>query len=238
MYKQLSFTNIIPETTELSPFYWGENTVLEHEINQLLALKNEEKFIYIWGDFNSGKSHLLQNILNEYPKELSSIYLPMKYMVPYSADCLENLEYQNLILIDDIQYIWHHQEWEEGIFYLFNRIRDNKDSTLIITANTPPSLLDLNLKDLTSRLQWGSCFQIKEPSDDLKLKILIERAEKKGFKLPQSVAQYLLSHYERHLSSLMQILEHLDIESLEAQKQTITIPFVKKCILENSELRN
>jgi len=142
MYKQLSFTNIIPETTELSPFYWGENCLLEHEINQLLTLANEEKFLYIWGDVNSGKSHLLQYILKQYPQKLSSIYLPMNSIITYSAACLENLEHQHLILIDDIQYIRHHQEWEEGIFYLFNRIRDNKESTLVITANKPPALLD------------------------------------------------------------------------------------------------
>lgn len=235
MYKQLSFTNIIPDAQELPFFYWGDNSLLEHQINNLLNLTNEEKFIYIWGDSNSGKTHLLQTIAAKFSNDLSSIYLPLKSISTYSPSCLENLEYQSLVLIDDIETIAKISEWEEGIFHLFNRIRDIKESVLIISGNTPPAQLGLSLPDLTSRLQWGSCFQLREPSDELKLKILIERAEKKGFDLPIMVAQYLISHYERHLSSLMQILEYLDIGSLQAQRQIITIPFVKQCIQEMNQ---
>lgn len=234
MYKQLSFTNIIPDAQELPNFYWGDNSLLKYQIENLLKLPNEERFIYIWGNSNSGKTHLLQNIASKFTEELSSIYLPLKTIFTFPPACLENLEYQNVVLLDDIETIRQNQEWEEGIFHLFNRIRDSKETFLIISGNTPPSKLGLSLPDLTSRLQWGSCFQLKEPSDELKLKILIERAEKKGFDLPPLVAQYLLSHYERHLSSLMEILEYLDIGSLQAQRQTITIPFVKQCIQEIS----
>jgi DnaA family protein len=239
MYKQLSFTNIIPDAQELPLFYWGDNSLLEHQIDNLLQLTNDEKFIYIWGDSNAGKTHLLQTIASKFANELTSIYLPLTSICTYSPSCLENLEYQNLVLIDGIETIAKNQEWEEGMFHLFNRIRDTKETFLIISGNRPPAQLGLHLPDLTSRLQWGSCFQLKEPSDELKLKILIERAEKKGFDLPILVAQYLLSHYERHLSSLMKILEYLDIGSLQAKRQTMTIPFVKQCIQEmNQAVKN
>jgi DnaA family protein len=236
MYKQLSFTNLSPHQQSSPPFYWGENQALQHHLDRLTQTSSDEKFIYIWGPKHYGKTHLLQHLLTQYQNELSSIYLPLELSEHLSPECLENLEFQDMVLMDDLQLIAKQKHWEEALFHLFNRIRDKKTTILIITANAPPGELGLQLPDLISRLKWGVCYQIKEPEDDLKLKILIERAHDEGFELPLSVAQYLLSHYARDLSSLMNILQYLDQGSLEAQRQIISIPFVKKCINELKHL--
>jgi DnaA family protein len=225
--KQLSFTNLIPDHIELPRFYWDKNLRLKSEIERLMS-EEDEKFLYLWGPSDSGKTHLLQTISAELSQDLPSIYLPLKLINSYSAQCLENLEYQHLVIIDDIQAIAQNHEWEHGIFHLFNRIRQQQLTTLIISGDTPPKELGLNLADLSSRLQWGACYQVQEPCDELKLKILMERAQAKGFDLPLQVAQYLLSHSKRQLSKLMTILEQIDIGSLEEQRQKISIPFVKK----------
>lgn len=236
MYKQLSFTNLIPNQQDLAPFYWGENLTLKYHLSGLTDSTIEEKFIYIWGPRHYGKTHLLQHLLIEYQSKLNSIYLPLELSTLLSLDYLENLEEQDLVLIDDLQLIAGRKSWEEGIFHLFNRIRDKKNTSLIIAADAPPAQIGLVLPDLISRLQWGVCYQIQEPNDELKLQILIERAKNKGFELPITVAQYLLSHYARDLTNLMEILNHLDIVSLEAQRQVLSIPFVKKCIREMTHL--
>ena len=231
MYKQLSFTNLSPHQ-DIPPFYWGDNVALHHHLETLRQTTNDEKFIYIWGPKHYGKTHLLQHLLAQYQEHLSSIYLPLEMASHITTECLENLEYQDMVLIDDLQLIAQNKIWEEEIFHLFNRIRDKKNTLLIIAADAPPAQIGIKLPDLISRLQWGVCYQIKEPNDELKLKILIERAKDEGFDLPPAVAQYLLSHYARDLSSLMNILQYLDVGSLEAQRQIISIPFVKKCIKE------
>jgi DnaA family protein len=225
--KQLSFNNLIPDYIELPNYYWDKNFLLQTEIKRLTSCE-DDKFIYIWGAPDSGKTHLLQTIATEFNPGSPGIYLPLKLIHTYSPQCLENLEHQEIVLIDDIQTIAGLSEWEQGIFHLFNRIRAQGSSILIISGNTPPQDLGLKLEDLRSRLQWGACYQVHEPHDELKLKILMERATHKGFDLPLQVAQYLLSHSQRQLSTLLELLDQLDIGSLEVQRQKLSIPFVKK----------
>jgi DnaA-homolog protein len=229
MFQQLSFSQLIPEQKELQEFIWGENALLKFHLEHILENK-DDKFVYVWGHAGSGKSHLLQTICHQYDHSLSSIYIPLSLFENFDPSSLENLENQNIVSIDDIHLISQNDEWEKSIFHLFNRIRDKKDTLLIISGELPPHQMNLKLPDLISRLQWGMTWHLKEPSDEVKLQIITQTAVKKGFYIPNSVAQYLLSHYPRNLSQQMNILDILDKHSLQAQRRTISIPFIKECL--------
>lgn len=229
MVKQLSFSELIPEQKQLNEFVWGENLVLQHHLTHVLE-NADDKFVYIWGPQGSGKSHLLQTICSQYDTDLSSIYVPLSMWDALSPQSLENLEQQDIVCIDDIQMIAQKPLWEEAIFHLYNRIRDKKTTLLIIAGSHPPQLLGLCLPDLCSRLQWGLTWYLKEPADEFKIHILIKTAEKKGFVITETVAKYLLSHYDRNLNKLMQIIEQVDRASLEAQRKNISIRFLKTCL--------
>jgi len=229
MVKQLSFAELIPEQKQFHEFFWGENVALQHHLTHIFD-NSDDKFVYIWGPQGSGKSHLLQTIGSQYHAEHSNIYLPLSMWDALSPQSLENLEQQAIVCIDDIQMIAQKRVWEEAIFHLYNRIRDQKTTLLIIAGSHPPQLLGLCLPDLCSRLQWGLSCYLKEPADDIKIEIIIQTAAKKGFVISQAVAQYLLSHYERNLNTLMHILEQLDRASLEAQRKHISIRFLKACL--------
>jgi DnaA family protein len=228
IFKQLTFTDITPRHQE-HEFHWGDNLALKHHLTYLNKQKDDQ-FIYIWGSQGSGTTHLLQTIADHYSLNNPSIYIPLNMAESITPSCLENLELQSVVSLDDIGFIKHQSQWEEGIFHLYNRIRQTQNTLLVISGDLPPHQIGLKLPDLVSRLQWGLCWQLKEPSDETKMAILMNIANKKGFELPPSVAQYLLSRNERNLSSLMTILEKLDVYSIEAQRRVITIPFLKKCL--------
>lgn len=228
-FEQLSFSALLPEQQELQEFIWGENALLKFHLEHVLE-NSDDQFIYIWGQTGSGKSHLLQTICHQYDEKLSSIYLPLSLAESIPPSCLDNLEEQQIVSLDDIHLIQNMPEWEEALFHLYNRIRDKKNTLLIISGQHPPTLLNLKLPDLVSRLQWGMTWHLKEPSDDLKLQIIMQKAVKKGFYIPEAVAQYMLSHYARHLTTQMKILDILDQSSLQAQRRTISIPFIKECL--------
>ena len=234
MFQQLSFSQLIPDQKELHEFIWGENALLKFHLEHILE-KADDKFVYIWGNTGSGKSHLLQTVCHQYDKKLSSIYLPLSLADTIPPSSLDNLEQQHIVTLDDIHLIKGRHDWEEAIFHLYNRIRDKKDTLLIIAGNLPPNQMALKLPDLVSRLQWGMSWQLKEPSDEIKLQIIMQSAVKKGFYIPETVGQYLLSHYARNLNTQMEILDILDNSSLQAQRRTISIPFIKEC-LKNSNL--
>ncbi len=233
-FQQLSFSQLIPDQKELQEFIWGENALLKFHLEHILE-KADDKFVYIWGNTGSGKSHLLQTICHQYDKKLSSIYLPLSLADTIPPSSLDNLEQQHIVTLDDIHLIRGRHDWEEAIFHLYNRIRDKKDTLLIIAGNLAPNQIALKLPDLVSRLQWGMSWQLKEPSDEIKLQIIMQSAVKKGFYIPETVGQYLLSHYSRNLNTQMEILDILDNSSLQAQRRTISIPFIKEC-LKNSNL--
>lgn len=229
MYRQLTFSQLIPEHKELSEFIWGDNSLLKFHLEHVFD-KTDDKFVYLWGAKGCGKSHLLQTICTQYDNQLASIYLPLSLTNHLKPSCLDNLEAQSIVSIDDINLIQGQNVWEEAIFHLFNRIRDQKDTLLIISGNKPPTQLALKLPDLVSRLQWGMSCNLKEPTDEIKLQIIMQRAAKKGLAISEAVAQYLLSHFPRNLSTQMSILDILDYSSLQAQRRTISIPFIKECL--------
>lgn len=100
---------------------------------------------------------------------------------------------------------------------------------IIFTANQPPSELSIELKDLTSRLQWGAVFKLLELNDAEKCQALQQRAQARGFELADNVASYLLNNYNRDMADLFEMLDALDKAQLQ-QHRRLTIPFVKSVL--------
>ncbi|KTD76281.1 DnaA regulatory inactivator Hda [Legionella waltersii] len=228
MNKQLALAIKLNDEATLSDFNWGNNHLLYKHLLEMLSFKTD-RLLYLWGAKGCGKSHLLQACCQALSANYPSIYLPLELLIEWGPETLDGLEQQTLICIDDIQTIAQQDAWEEALFHLYNKIRDNENSLFIISANTPPSSLNIKLPDLRSRLGWGLVMQINDLSDEDKIKTLTRNALKRGFELPESVGQYLLSRCSRNMHDLHGLLNRLDDASLEAQRK-ITIPFVKSTL--------
>jgi len=225
MNRQLVLSIPLYTQASLADFCWGENALLKQQIDYALN-KGGEKFIYLWGEAASGKSHLLQACCQEASASKSAAYLPLTLLKTWEPEALDSMDEQAFLAIDDIDAIAGNKAWEEALFHLYNRVRDNDHTILVIAGNAPPASLTIQLPDLRSRLAWGLVAQIHELNDELKINTLQQQAKKRGFELPDSVASFLLNRCSRNLHDLNQILESLDTASLAAQRK-ITIPFVK-----------
>lgn len=228
MNKQLALAIKLNDEATLSDFNWVNNHLLHNQLIEMLDFKTD-RLLYLWGPKACGKSHLLQACCQVIAANYSSIYLPLYLLKEWGPQTIEGLEEQHLICIDDIHAIANDDGWEEALFHLYNKIKDNDKSLLIISGNTPPAFLDIKLPDLRSRLGWGLVMQINELSDEDKIKTLSEHAQKRGFDLPESVGQFILNRCSRNMHDLHQILNRLDDASLAAQRK-ITIPFVKSTL--------
>jgi DnaA family protein len=89
--------------------------------------------------------------------------------------------------------------------------------------------LDIKLGDLQSRLQSGLMLQIKDLNDSEKISLLQLRAENRGMKLPDAVAEFILLRADRSIVGLMRVLDKLDTRSLQ-EKRSLTVPLVKECM--------
>lgn len=205
----------------------GENTGIVSILRSA-----SEPCIYLWSPEATGKTHLLQALCHQLPAG-ETIYLPLGELVTQPAAVLDGLEQFVQVCLDDVQSIAGDDDWETGLFHLFNRLRE-QGGRLCLTGTLPPAQLGLRLPDLQSRFSWGPVFQLLPLHDDGKIRAMQLRASRRGFDLPEDVASYLLRRYPRDLHNLFTLLDRLDDATLQAQRR-LTIPFVKQWLAQNSE---
>ncbi len=225
MSSQLALAIQLNDEATLDDFCWTNNALLHQQLTLSLAGEGE-RLIYLWGETGTGKSHLLQACCQAVNVNQSAIYLPLETFKTWEPCILEDLDKQAWISIDDLDAISTQGAWEEALFHLYNRVRDNGETRLIISGKRPPNSMQINLPDLRSRLGWGLVIQLNELSDGNKINTLQRRAKKRGFELPTGVGQFLINRSSRNMHDLNTLLNRLDEASLAAQRK-ITIPFVK-----------
>ncbi|MEW5249308.1 DnaA regulatory inactivator Hda [Microbulbifer discodermiae] len=207
-----------------------ENRQIVTALRQFAGGEFPEQVLYLWGEEGSGVSHLLQSVCQQAESLRRSFqYLPLAELLSLDpAIILEGLEQLELVCFDDVHLLEAHPHWQTAIFHLYNRVRD-AGAQLLLGSRKPPRGLELQLADLRSRLQWGLVFQLRALDDGDKLAALCERSRRRGFDLPEEVAQYILHRAPRDSRALFACLEKLDRASLMA-KRKITIPFVKQVL--------
>lgn len=185
-----------------------------------------ERLIFLWGEAGAGKSHLLNACCRRACGLRRSIsYLPLDLFRGYGPEPLDGLEYQDLVCLDDVDRVAGDTVWEQGLFTLFNRLREANHS-LILSAKSPPAELPIRLPDLKTRLGWGLTLRLHALSDEDKRVALEFYARGLGLDLPPQVGRYLLARYRRDLPALRRLLHELDHATLAA-KRRLTIPFLK-----------
>jgi DnaA family protein len=226
MNHQLSLAIQLNDEATFSDFVWGENTLLQTHIQQALTGQGEP-LIYLWGLTGCGKSHLLQACCQHVGRhQLPAIYLPLNTLKEWGPEVIDGLDGQALLCVDEVDAIASHPEWEEALFHLYNRIRDQGKTILILAGGHSPRQTPIELPDLRSRLSGGLVIQLHELNDDAKVETLRSQAKKRGLELPTPVAQFLVSRCARNMHDLHALLNRLDQASWVAQRK-LTIPFIK-----------
>jgi len=209
-------------------FFVGDNATAIAALNNCIS-GDGESFIYLWGAAGVGRSHLLQACCHEVDESQTTAYIDLRGYQRFSPEILEGFDHIDLVCIDHVNEVLTRDDWEEALFYFYNRARDNK-KRLIVSGTMLPAQLPCHLADLRSRLASGLTFQIKALNDTQKLMALSQRAKNRGMFLSEIAGQYLLHHLPRNLPELFKILDILEKESLVEQRR-ITIPFIKSVLL-------
>jgi len=230
MFTQLTLDIALKDSFTFDNFIAAENQLL---VDLLKNENNSEKQVYIWGAHNTGKTHLLQALCqfhsNAHLKsDMKLSYLPLKQLIDFSPEIFQGQEAMDICCIDDVQLLQNKSDWQEALFDLINRTRASETS-LIISASQPPAEINIELKDLVSRLQWGPVFKLNALGDTEKYQALQQRANNRGFDLDDNVAMYLLNNCNRDIADLLAVLDTLDKAQLQ-QHRRLTIPFVKSVL--------
>ena len=228
---QLSLGVRLRDDATFANYYPGANAVTLGYVEHACETEDQwmDSLLYIWGNPGSGRSHLLQAAcLRVEERGGRALYLPLADLAKYGTQLLDNVEFCDLVCLDDVAAVLGQPEWEEALFHAFNRLRD-AGKQLLIAANAAPRKLPIKLPDLQSRLSLALVFQLHELSDDEKLRALQLRASRRGLRLSDDVGRFILARSVRSMTVLFDTLEQLDTASLQAQRK-LTIPFLKEAL--------
>jgi len=128
------------------------------------------------------------------------------------------------IIIEDLELL----KSENALFHLYNMCVENNNK-IMITSNTPVTLINFKLLDLKSRLLSLPSVNINFPDDILLNNIIIKQFFDRGVKIDKEVVKFLLKRVDRSFDSIYDLVSKIDFKSVEKSRK-ITIPFVKKFI--------
>jgi len=228
--EQLPLDLRLRDSSRFETFHGGGNGLAASSVRLLAKpgpLGGGERQIYLHGAPMTGKTHLLQAACHQaFAGGRSCAYLPLAQWAPRDpAVILEGMDALDLLVLDDLQAVAGHTDWERALFGLINRLRE-REGRLLLAARRAPDGLGCGLPDLTSRLSWGPVFRLDLPGD-LEIKAILQaRATQRGLQLSPAVAEYLLRHESRDLEGLLDLLDRLDLAALAAQR-ALTIPFIR-----------
>jgi DnaA family protein len=222
--EQLSLNVQLRDDASFDAFLPARNEALVHALKSFSEAPDLQ--IFIRGEPESGKTHLLQAVCHEASdRGVHASYLPLKDVATYGPGIFEGLEAIEMVCVDDLEMLAGQPELERALFNMINSQRE-RGHHLLLSAPAAPDQLNISLPDLVSRLQWGGVFRLIPPDDEEKVLVLQLRAAQRGLEMTEEVARYLLKNIPRGLNGMMSVLEQLDHASLREQRR-LTIPFVR-----------
>ncbi len=227
---QLPLAVHLPDDETFESFYCAQSDAV---IGQLKAFIKTPQIttngFYLFGQKGVGKSHLLHaSCALASQLNLSSLCLSLSELKQLSVDVLEDLEKVDLICLDDLHLIAGNQEWQQGVFDLYNRVKENNKRIIIAGNNSANSLL-ITLPDLVSRITWGYTEQLKPLSDVDKIAAIQLRSKFRGIEMNEETVKFFFNRLSRDMKNLLENLDVLDKASIRAQRK-ITIPFIKETL--------
>jgi DnaA-homolog protein len=176
---------------------------------------------YLWGPAASGKTHLLKSVAESLREQGASV----GWLDPAAGEPPEFSESWAVVLLDDV-HLYTAVQQHAGFNWFVNA--QGLQRGVLAAGTLPPADLKLR-EDLRTRLGWGHVFQLQVLSEPERRAVLRQSADARGVFLSDEVMDFMLTRFSRDLSSLMQLLEHLDGYALQT-KRAITIPLIKSML--------
>ena len=195
---------------ELNELNYFVNKTNFYAFNGLI--NNNLPFIFLHGPKKSGKTYL------------SQIWLKKNNAIEIKISNDLFLDNKRNILIDELVSFE-----EENIFHIVNNCILN-NLKILITSNNKINEIDFKFKDLSSRLKTFSNLEIKNPDDEMLFTILTKLLLEKQFIInSKEIFEYIMRRAERSYEAINDIVNKLDILSLEKKRQ-LTIPLIKEIL--------
>ncbi len=191
------------------------------------------------GEEGTGKTHLLQAAVTHcraLSGEESAIYLntvALREQLRESGEqdltrFLDRHAACRLVAVDDLEELEASPSLQEGILYLFNRMRDTGGHLLVAGQKSPQALEGLR-PDLRSRLLWGSVMALDLPEDEMLGAILAKMVDDRQVRCGMELLKFLQLRLPRRIPDYAAALDRLNEASL-GLKRPLTVPLAKEVL--------
>jgi chromosomal replication initiator protein len=195
--------------------------------------------LFIYGGVGLGKTHLMHAVGNQILKQNPNakvVYLNSERFVQDMVKALQlnainefKRFYRNLdaLLIDDIQFFVGKDRSQEEFFHTFNALLEGGQQ-IILTSDRYPKEIGVEER-LKSRFGWGLTVAIEPPELELRVAILMKKADMVGIELPQDVAFFIAQKIRSHVRDLEGALNRVIADS-RFKGQPITVELVRESL--------
>lgn len=196
--------------------------------------------LFVYGGVGVGKTHLIKAIGNKIYQQ--NPQTNVRYL--HAKDYIEHLmhayrhkafsDFKNyyssidLLLIDDIQFLAGKNRTMEEFFYIFNTLLDHKKQIIMTCDTFPKNIGDMD-KRLISRFSWGLTVQIEPPELEMRVAILLKKAEITRVALSGEVAFFIAQHVRANGRELEGALKRVKAFA-GFHRQVITIELAKEAL--------
>lgn len=169
--------------------------------------------LFLYGGVGLGKTHLIHAVGNSLVRQNKAARVRYIHAEQFVSDVVKAYQRKafddfkryyhslDLLLIDDIQFFSGKSRTQEEFFYAFEALVAAKKQ-IIITSDTYPKELKEIDERLISRFDSGLTVAIEPPELEMRVAILIKKAETEGEKLAEEVAFFIAKHLRSNVREL------------------------------------
>ncbi len=169
--------------------------------------------LFIYGGVGLGKTHLLHAIGNLVRERSPAARIRYLHAEQYVSDLVRAVQHRSfdqfkryyqsldLLLIDDIQFFADKDRTQEEFFYTFNALLESRRQIVITCDSFPKEIAGMEDR-LKTRFGWGLTVAVEPPDLEMRVAILLKKAELEGVALDQPVAFFIAQQVPSNVREL------------------------------------
>src|SRR5947207_6924976 len=169
--------------------------------------------LFVYGGVGLGKTHLVQAIGNQVAERRPQARIRYIHAEQYVTDVVRAYQQKSfdefkryyhsldLLLIDDIQFFSNKGRTQEEFFYAFNALVEARKQ-IVITCDTYPKEIAGMEERLISRFGWGLTVAIEPPELEMRVAIVLKKAEAEASSVSEDIAFFIAKHIRSNVREL------------------------------------
>jgi len=197
--------------------------------------------LFLYGGVGLGKTHLIHAIGNALLENGKGVRVRYVHADQYVSDVVKAYQRKafdefkryyhslDLLLIDDIQFFAGKNRTQEEFFYAFEAMVAQRKQIIITSDTYPKELANIDSR-LISRFDSGLTVAIEPPELEMRVAILLRKAQTEGIAMPEEVAFFIAKHLRSNVRELEGALRKVSAYARFHGREVLTVEVCKDAL--------